>query len=68
MLEQVVINKDNELLEKQYEDMQNEMDDAPTKIVAGQDLPGMETYEQNDAALNTFLMEQRHSLRGFDAP
>ena len=35
--------------------------------MAGQDLPGMETYEQNDAALNTYLMDQRQSLRNFDA-
>ena len=27
VMDQVVINKDNELLEKQYQDMQNEMDD-----------------------------------------
>jgi len=26
----------------------------------------METYEQNDAALHTYLMDQRQSLRNFD--
>jgi citrate synthase len=67
MMEQVVINKDSELLEKQYRDMQYEMDD-PMEMVAGRDLPGMETYEQNDAALNTFLMDQRQSLRNYDVP
>lgn len=66
-LDHVVINKDNELLEKQFEDMQHDMD-GTTNVVAARDLAGLETYEQNDAALNTFLMEQRQSLRGFDAP
>lgn len=36
--------------------------------VVGRDLPGMETYEQNDAALGTYMMAQRQSLRNFDAP
>lgn len=44
------------------------MDDQPLHMVAGRDLPGMETYEQNDAALGTYLMDQRQSLRKFDAP
>ena len=65
-LDHMVINRDNELLEKQFEDMQNV--DGATNIAAPRDLPGIESYEQNDAAHNTFLIEQRQSLRGFDAP
>ena len=56
-LDHMVINRDNELLEKQFEDMQNV--DGATNIAAPRDLPGIESYEQNDAALNTFLIEQR---------
>lgn len=55
-LDHMVINRDNELLEKQFEDMQNDVD-GTANIAAARDLAGIETYEQNDAALNTFLME-----------
>ena len=54
----MVINKDNEQLEKHFEDMQNDMDGTANRAAA-RDLAGIDSYEQNDAALNTFLMEQR---------
>ena len=61
----MVINKDNEQLEKHFEDMQNDMDGTANRAAA-RDLAGIDSYEQNDAALNTFLMEQRQFMRGFD--
>ena len=52
----VVINKDSELLEQIYEDRAREDADRSKNqgpVITGQDLPGMDTFEQNAAELNT---------------
>ena len=55
-LDAIVIDKDNEDMEKQYnQDYKNF--DGKKEINVARDLAGIETYEQNDAALNTYLIE-----------